>query len=99
MERALVMLAVEASKAVVMVPAADWTEIPTPRAWLVSLFLTKTNWAGGEALEPSLKDKVVKPAPPAAVATVKLESVAVSAKVKAMSLASVVVMVLPEAAL
>jgi hypothetical protein len=41
MAKALVMLAVEASKAVVIPPAADWTDTPVATAWLVSLFLTR----------------------------------------------------------
>jgi hypothetical protein len=68
--KALVMLAPEASKAVVIPPAADWTETPMPKTSLVSLFLTKTSWAAGVGLEPSVRVNSVSPVAPAATATV-----------------------------
>ena len=71
MARALVMLAPEASRAVVMPPAALVTLRPLASASVMSLLVTSTSWAGGVALEPSVNEKVVEPVAAAAVATVK----------------------------
>jgi hypothetical protein len=82
MLRALVMLAVDASKAVVIPPAADWTEIPVATTWLTSLFLTSKSWAEGDGLAPSVRVISTSPVPAAAVATVNLSA---EFKVKPMS--------------
>ena len=87
----------ESDKSIPLVipPAADCTFIPAATASLVSKLLTETNWEGALLLEPFAKANELYAPDPAAVVTVKLESVAVSARVKAISRASVVVIVLP----
>ena len=92
-ERALVMFDPEASKAVVIPPAAAWTEMPIPTASVVSLFLTKTSWAAGVGFDPSANVNSVSPVEPAALVTVNLSA---EFKVKAMGLPEVD-MVLPAA--
>ena len=62
----------------------------------VSLLSISTSWVGAVALTPSASAKIVELVEPLAVVTVKLESVLVSAKVKEISRASVVTIVLPE---
>lgn len=68
-------LAPDTSKAVVIKPAADWTDNPAAKGSLVSLFLIKTNCAGGVAFAPSVKVNSVPPVPPAAVVIVNLSDV------------------------
>lgn len=94
--KALVMLESERSIAVVTAPPlTPATLIPTGRLRSVSRFLTKTNSLGSAVPEPSALWNLVSEVEPVAVVTVKLESVAVSSKVKARSRLLAVVIVLP----
>src|SRR5579884_1713018 len=84
------------SKAVVTWPP----EVPatlkaTGRALSTSLFWIRTSSLGSATPAPSALENLVSPVEPVAVVIVRLESVAVSAKVKARSRLLVVVMVLP----
>ena len=95
-DRAFPICSSDKSMPVVMVPASDWIRIPAGKASVVSRFSISSSWEGGVVLAPSERDRYVYPVDPAAVLMANRESVVVSARVKAMFLASVVVMVLPE---
>ena len=85
----------ERSSAFVIPPAADWILIPAASTSSTSRFSTNINWLGGVVLVPFAKAKYEYPAPPAAVVTVKLGSVAVFRRVNAISRPSVASIVFP----
>jgi len=93
---ALTIAGSERSRALVMAPPPDEVIlIPAARVLEALALSTRINWLGVVALAPAARENLLKPVEPLAVVTLKLESVAVSAKVKAISLLFVVEIVLP----
>lgn len=94
-DKALFISVSERSRALVIPPAADCILIPAVTARSKSKLSIRISWVGSVVPVPLARVKEEYPVEPSAVVIVNLESVAVSVRVKAMSLLSVVAMVLP----
>ena len=93
---AVTILGVETSIAVVIPPPPEEVILRAVGKTLSASTLSiNTNWVGSEVPVPLALLKAIYPVESSAVVTVKLESTAVLAKVKAISLEVVVVMVFP----
>ena len=75
-------------------PPEDETRIPVGNVFVLPLSICRS-WFGTVEDPPPAKERIVDPVEPFAVVIVKLDAVAVSARVNAISLALVVVIVLP----
>ena len=80
---------------VIAPPPEDVIAMPVGSVLDVALLSICKSWFGTVDEAPSARERTVEPVEPFAVVTLKLESVVVSAKVKAISRLSVVLMVLP----